>query len=554
MTHPMVEPHARDVDAEAGFKLGRYQVLKHLASGGMAQVLIARASGIEGFERHVVIKRIHKEHARDEQTVKMFLDEARLAASLHHTNIVQVHDIGQEQGEYFFAMEYVHGEDLRRMLTQVSRKHETIPLEHVITIIMSAAAALHYAHEHRGPDRKPLGIVHRDVSPANVLVAYDGNVKVVDFGIAKAALRSAETRSGTLKGKISYMAPEQCMGNAVDRRSDVFALGIVLYELVLVRRLFKGSSDFLTMGAIVAGNIPKPSLHRPDLPPALEAIMMKALALSPEDRYQTADEMRVALEEFATAANLRASTTSLADYMRHVFGDRPEPWLVEGNTPEVDVDFDGDGDGLGVKSGVRISTPPLGSLMARARRKDARPAGIPIMAEAAPEIAVATGWNASDKAPTTASGTPLAWTAVAPEPTLAPRRRWGILAGALAALSIAAIVVVVATHGGPEPDGTAAATAPARTVPTAPPEPAAVAATPEPATVATPSPAPTPPAAANDRAGSAAVDPPPTVVAAKPPAHAVAAKPVKRAKPTKPTTTTPKTKPGSWDPTALLPN
>src|SRR5262249_32731440 len=155
--------------------------------------------------------------------------------------------IGQEAGEYFFTMEYVHGEDLRRVLSKLSRTQRMMPLEHVVSIVMSVASALHYAHELRGSDRKPLDIVHRDVSPANVIVAYDGNVKVVDFGIAKAAERSTETKSGTLKGKVAYMAPEQCNGRQVDRRSDVFALGIVLYELVTVRRLFKGDTDFLTM-------------------------------------------------------------------------------------------------------------------------------------------------------------------------------------------------------------------------------------------------------------------------------------------------------------------
>src|SRR5687768_2221412 len=178
----------------------------------MAQVLLARSSGIEGFERYVVIKRIFPERAHDAGSVSMFLDEARLAASLHHTNIVQVHDIGQERGEYFFAMDYIHGEDLRKMLTELSRQHTMMPLEHVVTIVLAATAALHYAHEHRTPDRKPLNIVHRDVTPGNIIVGYDGTVKVVDFGIAKAALRSQETQSGTLKGKIAYMSPEQCMG------------------------------------------------------------------------------------------------------------------------------------------------------------------------------------------------------------------------------------------------------------------------------------------------------------------------------------------------------
>ena len=365
--------------ALAGTQLGRYQVIKYLASGGMAQVLLARSSGIEGFERHVVIKRIHPERALDEHAVKMFLDEARLAAALHHANIVQVHDIGQENGEYFFAMEYIHGEDLRRLLAHASSHGEKIPFEHVVTIVSAAASALHYAHDYRN-----LGIVHRDVSPANIIVGYDGGVKVVDFGIAKAALRSQETQSGTLKGKISYMSPEQCMGQPVDRRSDVFALGVVLYELSTVRRLFKGSSDFLTMSQIVAGNVPKPSMHRPDLPPALEEIVMKALALDADDRYQSAEEMRMALDR----SGPRSSTSELADYMRMVFGRRSEPWLDDDDEPEISV-FDFDTAATGVASGPdRILTPPPGSLMARAKRKVAVPGGVPVI-----DVASGASWD-----------------------------------------------------------------------------------------------------------------------------------------------------------------
>ena len=336
--------------------LGRYEIVKHLAQGGMADVLLARASGIEGFERHVVIKRIRAEVAGDARYVAMFLDEARLAASLHHHNIVGVNDIGEEHGEYFFAMEYLHGEDARRLLSAVNKRGEHIPIEHVITIVTAAAAGLHHAHEQRGPDRKPLGIVHRDVSPANIMIGYDGSVKVADFGIAKAEQRSTETRTGTLKGKIAYMSPEQCAGEDVDRRSDVFSLGIVLYELVTTRRLFKGDNDFLTMTAIVHGQIPPPSTYRPDLPRTLEAIILKALARHRDDRYATADDLRIALEQFANDAGISRSSTALADYLKAQFGNRPEPWLDEDDEPEIEVsvDFDGSASGAARAPAVAI--------------------------------------------------------------------------------------------------------------------------------------------------------------------------------------------------------
>ncbi len=335
--------------ASVAHKLGRYEIVKHLAHGGMAEVLLARTVGIEGFERHVVLKRIRAEAARDQRYVTMFLDEARIAASLHHHNIVPVTDIGRDNGEYFFTMEYVHGEDARALLAAISRRDELVPLEHVISIACAAAAGLHHAHEKRGPDRAPLGLIHRDVSPANILIGYDGSVQLADFGIAKLGhdpRRRAETQTGTLKGKVAYMSPEQCVGEAMDRRSDVFSLGIVLYELCTVRRLFKGDSDFMTMTSIVLGYVPPPSDYRPDLPPELEAVILKALAAKPEERYQTAEELRFALEKAANKLGLSILPSSLADFMKRTFGERLEPWLVDAIPEDRDVDFDGSRSGV----------------------------------------------------------------------------------------------------------------------------------------------------------------------------------------------------------------
>jgi serine/threonine protein kinase len=307
-------------------RLGRYEVLKHLASGGMADVLLGRTDGIEGFERHVVLKRIKPEHAQDLRFIRMFLDEARLAANLHHQHIVQVHDIGEAGGEYFIAMEYLHGEDVRMILLTASRSRQHVPLGYAMAIVSAAAAGLHYAHERRGPDKRPLGIVHRDISPSNILVGYDGSIKVVDFGIAKASARQ-ETRSSSLKGKISYMSPEQCKSAEVDRRSDVYSLGVVLYELATTTRLFKGESDYLVMDQIVNGRVTLPQVRRPELPNELSAIIMRAIAPDPERRYFTADELRVALDQFAAKASLTTSTSAISTYMRKMFGEKPEPWL-----------------------------------------------------------------------------------------------------------------------------------------------------------------------------------------------------------------------------------
>jgi len=331
-----------------GTKLGRYEVLKHLAHGGMADVLLARSTGLGGFERHFVIKRIREELAQDPKFVDMFVAEARLAGALHHHNIVQVQDIGQEAGRYYFAMEYVHGEDLRALLGQLHERNEQMPVQHIVTIAASVAAALHHAHEQIGPDRTPLNIVHRDVTPANILIAYDGNVKVVDFGIAKAGIQRLETAAGVMKGSVPYLAPEQCTGKLVDRRSDIFALGIVLYELATVRRLFKADTEFLTMSAIVQARVPRPTVIRKDLPIDLERIILKALAKEPAARFQTAEELRQALDKFATKERLTTSANALAGYMRKLFGDRLEPWVAGAETPvrEQNVDFDGSVVGL----------------------------------------------------------------------------------------------------------------------------------------------------------------------------------------------------------------
>ncbi len=497
--------------------LGRYELVRHLASGGMAEVLLARATGIEGFERHVVLKRIREAQARDARFVQMFLDEARLAASLHHTNIAQVHDIGQDDGEYFFAMEYVHGEDLRKLLMHLAEREQKVPFEHIITIVASAAAALHHAHEHRSADRKLLGIVHRDVSPANILVGYDGNVKVVDFGIAKATQRTTETQSGVMKGKVAYMSPEQCVGQPVDRRSDIFCLGIVLYELVTVRRLFKGENDFLTMSSITHGVIPKPSELRVDLAPELEAIILKALAAKPEDRYQTADEMRQALERYATTAHLRTSTTGLADFMRAQFGERPVPWLADDDDDETELTYDFDGSASGVVSaptGFEIPSGFVeGSPIIRARTKAIT--GAPEQSGALPPQGIFA------RASSTTHPPPIAAPAIS-------RAVWWSVGGVLGAVVLIAMLANV-LRGDDTADPPASATP-----------------------VSVERPTPIAPPAAPPVEKTVARDPAPAVVPVTPPV--VPAKPVavkQKIAPKKPVPK--KVVRGTWDPNTLFP-
>jgi serine/threonine protein kinase len=311
-------------------RIGRYEVISHLATGGMAQIYLARQSGLGSFERHVVLKTILRERATDQRFVTMFLDEAKLAATLNHQNVAQVYEVDHADGAYFMAMEYVHGENTRAILETTIRRGWTIPLELGIMIISGAAAGLHHAHERRGKNGQPLQIVHRDVSPANVMVGYDGAIKVLDFGIAKAEERATKTIGGTIKGKYGYMSPEQCKGKPIDRRSDIFALGIVLYELTTLRRAFKGNDDFETMKRIVVGDLVLPSTLVPGFPRELEAIILTALASDPGARFQNAQELIEALDAFTVRAKLTGSNTAMSRFMGQLFGTKKEPWIDTG--------------------------------------------------------------------------------------------------------------------------------------------------------------------------------------------------------------------------------
>ncbi len=315
------------VPVEVGSAANSYEILAKLATGGMAEIFLARGASTAGVERYVVLKRILRHRADDAQFVRMFLDEARLAAQLQHPNIAPVYDIGKLGDSYFFTMEYVHGETVRALLQRSHALRSPIPIASVLVIGAGTAAGLHHAHERNGFDGKPLGIVHRDVSPSNLMVSYEGGVKVVDFGVAKAAHRSHETRAGAVKGKISYLSPEQCRGAPIDRRSDLFSLGIVLWEMLTTERLYKRGTDFEIMQAIVSEPVPAPSSRRPDISLELDNLVLKLLAKDPEQRFQTAGELHEAIENVAVRMGSALSSASLARFLRDLFGQRPEPWI-----------------------------------------------------------------------------------------------------------------------------------------------------------------------------------------------------------------------------------
>jgi serine/threonine protein kinase len=307
-------------------RLGKYEVVRRLAKGGMAEIFLARVCGLPGFQRMVVLKRILPLLASKADFLEMFLNEARIAATLQHPNVVQMYDVGVSDGHYFITMEYLHGEDVRRLQSECSHQARRIPVEHALHIILDVCAGLHYAHEKIGFDGHPLNIVHRDVSPQNVIVTFDGAVKLLDFGVAKASSNLHETLGGVVKGKVPYMSPEQCRGRPLDRRSDLFSVGIMLYELTLGRRLFSGKSELETLKRIAEQPVRPPHTIDPDYDERLERIVMRALAKNPDRRYQTARDLQSDLEELARQRGMFMSAIALQKFMASVFGPRIEAW------------------------------------------------------------------------------------------------------------------------------------------------------------------------------------------------------------------------------------
>ena len=316
-------------DAQPPDRLGRYTLLGKLARGGMAELFLAKSEGIEGFEKVVVLKRILPSFAEDEEFIELFLSEARLAAQLDHANIVHVHDIGREGANFFFTMEYLHGHDVRRLLNEARSRDHQLPLPFVLTIVAGAAAGLHHAHQQVDFRGRPLGIVHRDVSPSNIIVTDSGNVKVVDFGIAKAAALSRASRASSLKGKVAYMSPEQCKGGTVDRRSDVFALGLVMQEMLTNRPVFGHLTHVEALHAVASGKVVPVEEHWPECPEDLRAILGRALQPDPDERYPSALHFHRELERFAHEHRIMLSSPELAAFLEAVFGTKRLPWLED---------------------------------------------------------------------------------------------------------------------------------------------------------------------------------------------------------------------------------
>jgi eukaryotic-like serine/threonine-protein kinase len=296
---------------------GRYRLLAIIGRGGMATLYLALQEGIERFRKVVALKRVLPRLSSSRPALEMFLAEARLAAKLDHPNIVATYELGQVNGDYFISMEYLPGEDVRSILHHAKKQEHQIPIEIAITLIKQVANALHHAHELRGTDGRPMGLVHRDVSPSNVLVTYHGAVKLVDFGIARAE-RGAES-AAPFQGKFAHSAPEQLQGTKIDRRSDLFCVGILLWELLTGTRLFKGATAEEVAEAVMSSEIPPPSALRPAVPPELDALVNRALARRAEDRFQTAAEIYEALDALPIQPP-RAAEKTIASWLQGLFG------------------------------------------------------------------------------------------------------------------------------------------------------------------------------------------------------------------------------------------
>ncbi len=311
---------AKPLPTSAQRIFGAYELLASLGRGGMATLYVARLRGRQ-FEKLVAIKKIH-EHLSDEVSfVQMFQDEARIAALIQHPNVAALYDSGKEAGSHFIAMEYVHGETLSEVLRHAQSRGDKLDWPLVARIIADAANGLHAAHTLADTSGMPVNVVHRDVSPHNVLISFDGVVKVIDFGVALAAQKLAQTKVGVLKGKLGYMSPEQVGNQPLDARSDVFALGVLLYEAATVRRLFSDGNEASTLLKVRAARVPDPLHQNPDLPEELVRIMKKALARSRQDRYQSALELADDLNELLHAEGQVVTQKHLAGLMSERFSD-----------------------------------------------------------------------------------------------------------------------------------------------------------------------------------------------------------------------------------------
>jgi TonB family protein len=334
------EPVAvKEEEPTDGIRFGQYVLIDKIASGGMAEVWKARMRGVEGFQKTVAIKKILPHLSDNQEFIEMFIDEAKLAAQLNHSNIIHIYDLGKISNSYYIAMEYVDGHDLKAILKRAQERDQPMMVEVALFVASKLAAALDYAHRKRDFDEKEMGLVHRDVSPQNVLISHEGDIKLCDFGIAKAASKASHTQVGALKGKLQYMSPEQASGKTIDRRSDIFALGTVLFEMLTARKLFTGESEMSILEQVREARVTPPSQINEEVTAEIDRVVLKALEKEPAARYQTAGEMARDLDSILYNFKPTPTSADLAIYMHHLWAEEPaKPKIEEPEPPAVVVD------------------------------------------------------------------------------------------------------------------------------------------------------------------------------------------------------------------------
>lgn len=335
------------MSSNRGTRFGKYTLLNRIAVGGMAEVFLARQEGLEGFEKTICIKRIRPHLSSQPNFVRMFLNEAKLAAQLNHPNVVQIYDLGRVNDSYFIAMEYISGRDMSRIIPKAEKAGIPFPMIYALRIASNVCEGLYYAHTKADAYGNPLNVVHRDITPENILVSFNGTVKIVDFGIAKANTQLEQTRAGEIKGKLSYMSPEQCMGHVLDARSDIFSFGSVIYEWITGYKLFTGENEMAILKSIIDGKIYPPSYFKEDVPEAVERILMKSLDKDKSKRYQSAWEMQFDIDTYLASSEFTPSNIHLSNFLKQIFGDeieREKELLVKHKEESERVPRSGSGD------------------------------------------------------------------------------------------------------------------------------------------------------------------------------------------------------------------
>jgi serine/threonine protein kinase len=460
---------------EPGVVLDRYELLCTIARGGMAHVWLGRFKGKHGFEKLVAVKTILPEHALDERFRKMFLDEARIASGVEHPNVAKILDLGEWRDFLYLVMEYVDGDALSRLRRTLDRRGVKMPVPLVLRILSDICSGLHSAHELRGEDGAPLGVVHRDVSPQNVLISHTGVSKLIDFGVAKARDRlGEETGAGFAKGKSRYMAPEQALAKPVDRRSDIFALGAMAYEVFEGQAPYDGPNDMARLHSLITGDEIKAVKHAPH--PAVEKLILKALARDPDARFSTAAEMRTAIEDAMVQLKVRAGAEEVGAFVTEHTGER-----VAERKRVVKLALDAAVERQRIKDMLEQGT--VSGRRGHSSPDEASPDGVSAPAPDAP----ASPEKASSGEAGAESAVPPAYSSTLHERDQAiARRRWGLIAVA-ALLGIGAVIGIGALIGHKSSSAVAAATVDSVASPpppTAPPQNTAI--PPPPATSASP--------------------------------------------------------------------